>query len=335
MKICQVGIVTEYTHTKRLALFISEDEIVDPNRVYQLYFEKKGFCLNSERAYTQCPPKLSKLLMTQAEPLAILQEALNLYQKYKKTGDLHLKNGKKIYYQLNNDVFLDKPIDQIKTYRDFYAFERHVKKGFEKRHEPVPEAWYEIPTYYKGPSHSFQGPLTEIPWPNYTQKLDYELELGFVIAREGRNIKANEAKKHLLGFTVFNDVSARDIQKKEMSIRLGPAKGKDFCSIIGPVITTIDEFKTDTPDLLMTAKINGQEWSRGRSSELHYSIGEMIEHASREEWLLPCDFMGTGTVGSGCGLELDKWIQPNDLIELEIEKIGILKNKVGYPRASL
>ena len=199
----------------------------------------------------------------------------------------------------------------------------------------MPAAWYEMPAYYKGPTTGFIGNDEIIPWPSYTDKLDYELELGAVIAKDGKNIKAKDAYKHIFGFTIFNDISARDIQKKEMSIRLGPAKGKDFCSVIGPVITTMDEFNFTEPDLLMTAHVNQKEWSRGRSSEAHYSWAEMIEHASKEEWLLSTDFMGSGTVGTGCGLELDRWIQPGDLIEMSIENIGTIKNIVGTKNGEL
>ncbi|MEX1098954.1 MAG: fumarylacetoacetate hydrolase family protein, partial [Bacteriovoracaceae bacterium] len=114
-------------------------------------------------------------------------------------------------------------------------------------------------------------------------------------------------------------------------VRLGPAKGKDFCSVMGPVILTADEFQGQEPSLKMQAWVNGELWSEGMTSDSHYSWAQMIEHAGREEWILATDFMGSGTVGTGCGLELDKWIQPGDVLELEIEKIGTLKNIVGTP----
>jgi 2-keto-4-pentenoate hydratase/2-oxohepta-3-ene-1,7-dioic acid hydratase in catechol pathway len=170
-----------------------------------------------------------------------------------------------------------------------------------------------------------------IPWPYYSQQLDYELELGVVIGRDGKDVKASDIKKHIFGFTILNDISARDIQRKEMSIRLGPAKGKDWCSVMGPVIVTFDEFNYQEPDLLMTAHVNGEEWSRGQSGDSHYSWGEMIEHMAMEEWIRATDFIGSGTVGTGCGLELDKWIKPGDMLELSIERIGTLKNIVGTP----
>ena len=154
-----------------------------------------------------------------------------------------------------------------------------------------------------------------------------------VIGRDGYNVKAEDAYKHIFGFTILNDISARDIQKKEMQIRLGPAKGKDFCSIIGPVIVTADEFTSTEPNLLMTAKVNGVEWSRGHSGDIHFTWAQMIEHVSKDEWIIAGDLFGSDTVGTGCGLELDKWIKPGDVLELEIEKIGVLKNVVGKKRS--
>ena len=168
--------------------------------------------------------------------------------------------------------------------------------------------------------------------PIYTDKLDYELETAVVMAKPGKNIHESNAKDFIFGYTILNDISARDIQKKEMAIRLCPAKGKDFCSILGPVIVTADEFENEEPNLLMQAFVNGKKWSEGRSGDSHFSFSQMIEHASKEEQLLAGDVIGSGTVGTGCGLELNKWIKEGDEIELKVEKIGSLKNVVGKKR---
>jgi 2-keto-4-pentenoate hydratase/2-oxohepta-3-ene-1,7-dioic acid hydratase in catechol pathway len=226
-------------------------------------------------------------------------------------------------------------MDKINCYRDFFIHEKHVSKGFEKRNEKIPEAWYQIPVYYKGATSNFIGHEEEIMWPSYTQVLDYELELGIVIGKDGFNIQKNEAMTHIFGLTILNDISARDIQRKEMSVRLGPSKGKDFCTVIGPWIVTMDEFNWKMPDLKMTAKVNGSEWSRGQSGDGHYTISDMIGFASSEEWLCAGDLLGSGTVGTGCGLELERYPNPGDIIELEIEKIGILRNKVGQKRKEI
>ena len=318
---------------KRLGVFLDEKMIVDVNLVWQAKYEKEGFYNPSERAMLFAPPSLAQYLrFHQDQAIVRLQETLLMYKDFQKAGLLKTQNGGDLaLHVFDAKIKLDSPLDEIHMYRDFYAHEKHVKKGFEKRKEEVPPAWYEIPAYYKGGNTGFIGQDDLIPWPYYSQQLDYELELGVVIGRDGKNVKAKDIKKHIFGFTILNDVSARDIQRKEMSIRLGPAKGKDWCSVMGPVIVTFDEFNYGEPNLLMTASVNGEEWSRGYSGDSHYTWGQMIEHMGMEEWIRATDFIGSGTVGTGCGLELDKWIKPGDLLELSIEKIGTLKNIVGTP----
>lgn len=329
MKICSYTIKSDSISQKRIGIISNENTIIDPNFCLALKYEKENRYNPFERANHNLPFLLSQILKKCDSPIKLLSDALSLYEKFKKQGDLELSNGTSISLTLDESIKLNPPLDKISTYRDFYAHEKHVAAGFKKRNEPIPEAWYEIPAYYKGATEGFIGHQDEILWPSYTNVLDYELELAVVIGKEGKNIKAKNACEHIFGFTILNDISARDIQKKEMAVRLGPAKGKDFCSIIGPVITTIDEFNYTEPDLLMTAKVNGVEWSRGQSGDTNYSFSKMIEHVSQDEWIIPGDLFGSGTVGTGCGLELDKWIQEDDIIEMEIQNIGKLINKVG------
>jgi fumarylacetoacetate (FAA) hydrolase len=169
--------------------------------------------------------------------------------------------------------------------------------------------------------------------------LDYELEIAVIIGKGGRDIKAEDAAKHIFGYTILNDWSARDVQSEELKIGLGPAKGKDFASSLGPVIVTSEALANraaDRPgvyDLVMTAKVNGVEMSRGNLSDIFWSFGEIIARASDSVELMPGDVIGSGTVGTGCLLELTKaqgpWLKDGDLVELEIEEIGILKNTIG------
>ncbi len=328
MKVCTYKRSTPFGEMKRLGVFVDEKTLVDVNLLWQTEFTKKGFYSPENRAQMFAPTSLAQFLrLHQDAAIPMLQETLEVYKKLSKEGitsiAFHLDDVKDMKYSA--------PLDEIAMYRDFFAHEKHVKKGFEKRNEPVPPAWYEIPAYYKGGNTGFIGHDEIIPWPYYSQQIDYELELGVVIGRDGKNVKGKDIKKHIFGFTILNDISARDIQKKEMSIRLGPAKGKDWCSVMGPVIVTFDEFNYEEPNLKMTASVNGEEWSSGQSGDSHYSWGEMIEHMGMEEWIRATDFIGSGTVGTGCGLELDKWIKPGDLLELSIERIGKLKNIVGTP----
>ena len=229
-----------------------------------------------------------------------------------------------------SDVRLRAPLPHPTSVRDFYAFEQHVKKGFEKRGEPMPQEWYEMPVYYKSAHWSIIGPGDDVAWPSFTKKFDYELELAIIIGKRGKNIPESLAKEYIAGFTIMNDFSARDIQRKEMKVRLGPSKGKDFATALGPILVTPGDIG-DPYNLRMTAKINGELWSEGNSGSIHHSFEKMIAFASLEETLFPGDVLGSGTVGTGCGLELDKWVKPGDVIELEIEKIGVLRNKVVKP----
>ena len=226
-----------------------------------------------------------------------------------------------------SDVKLRAPLPNPTSVRDFYAFEQHVKKGFEKRGEPMPQEWYEMPVYYKSAHWSIIGTEEDVRWPSFTEKFDYELELAIIIGKTGRNIPESEARNYIAGFTVMNDFSARDLQRKEMKVRLGPSKSKDFATALGPVLVTPDEIG-DPYKLKMTAKINGELWSEGNSGSIHHSFEKMIAFASMDETLYPGDVIGSGTVGTGCGLELDRWVKPGDVMELEIEKIGVLRNRV-------
>lgn len=226
-----------------------------------------------------------------------------------------------------DEIKLVAPLPNPASVRDFYAFEAHVKKGFEKRGEQMPEEWYQIPVYYKSGHHNIIGTDEDVPWPSFTEKFDYELELAAIIGRKGRNIPAERARDYIAGFTVMNDFSARDIQRKEMRVRLGPAKGKDWCTALGPYLVTPGQIG-DPYNLRMTARINGEQWSEGNSSSIYWKFEQMIEFLSKDDTIYPGDVISSGTVGTGCGLELDRWVKRGDMMELEIEKIGVLRNRV-------
>jgi fumarylacetoacetate (FAA) hydrolase len=228
------------------------------------------------------------------------------------------------------------------TLRDGYAFEQHVKTANKNRGREVPEEWYQFPVFYFTNPNAVFGHDDEIPYPHYTDAMDYELEIAAVIGKGGMNIKPEDAPNHIFGYTIFNDWSARDTQRSEMIVGLGPAKGKDFASAFGPVIVTHEAIadkamgKPGVYDLEMTAKINGKEFSRGNFKDMHWSFGEIIARASDSVMLHPGDVIGSGTVGTGCLLELTKfkgpWLNEGDVVELEVERIGILRNKVGHKK---
>jgi 2-keto-4-pentenoate hydratase/2-oxohepta-3-ene-1,7-dioic acid hydratase in catechol pathway len=232
-------------------------------------------------------------------------------------------------------VTLLAPIPMPPQIRDFLAFEQHLKGAFAMaeqltgRHMDIPAVWYQQPIYYKANRFSVVGPDADVRWPDYAQLLDYELELACVIGRGGVDIAAEEAAGHVFGFTIFNDVSARDAQAREMEGQLGPAKGKDFDTgnVLGPWLVTADEVG-DPYDLTMVARVNGEEWSRGHSGTMHHRFGDIIAFVSRSETLHPGEILGSGTVGGGCGLELGRFLNPGDVIELEVERIGVLRNRI-------
>ncbi|MGB0453512.1 MAG: fumarylacetoacetate hydrolase family protein, partial [Bacteriovoracaceae bacterium] len=254
MKICQY-FHPQISQIQSRVGIINEGKIVDPQLCYFTDYEREGYFNSLDRAKRKIPSKLIDILQGHDSPYDLLEEGLALHLFFEKIGHEKSFNGVDFSIPFSNEL-LDVPLDGISTFRDFYVHEKHVKKGFEKRKEPVPEAWYEMPVFYKGNTNSIIGPNKTLPWPSYSNKLDYELELACVLNRDGKNIKANKMSDYIFGYTIMNDVSARDIQKKEMSVRLGPSKGKDFCTVIGPHIVTADEFESKNPNLKMEAFIN-------------------------------------------------------------------------------
>jgi 2-keto-4-pentenoate hydratase/2-oxohepta-3-ene-1,7-dioic acid hydratase in catechol pathway len=217
------------------------------------------------------------------------------------------------------------PLDVVPSLRDFLAFEDHVMRGAERRGTTVPDYWYTAPVYYKGNHRAIIGPDDVCPWPSYTEQLDFELEMAMIVGKKGRDISREKAGDHIFGFTIMNDFSARDIQAKEMSAWLGPAKGKDFATALGPCIVTADEIGAE-PDLEMVCRVNGEEWGRARSSQAHWRWADMIAHVSAAEDIYPGDVYGSGTPGGCCGVDVDRQLSPGDVVELELEKVGILSN---------
>ncbi len=221
------------------------------------------------------------------------------------------------------------PVDPP-AYRDFMAFEGHFSFGYRWRNLPVPEVLYEFPVSYMGSIQGIIGPDEEVPWPHFCEHMDFELELGIVIGRAGCDVRPEQAHRHIAGFTILNDFSARDIQLREMSAGLGPSKGKHFASAVGPLIVTPDEL--DVERLRMQARVNGQTWCDSTSSEIMWTIPEIVAWASAGERLAAGTLLGSGTANRGCGVELGKRLAPGDLVELDIEGLGVLRNRLAMRR---
>jgi len=233
------------------------------------------------------------------------------------------------------DVTLLAPIPQPPQMRDFLCFEKHLKQGFEAiakmrgTEARIPKIWYERPIFYHPNRFNVCGTGADVPWPAYSENMDFELEFGCYIGKAGKDIPKARAREHIFGYTIFNDFSARDEQTKDMMGQLGPGKGKDFdnSNAMGPCLVTADELK-NVYDLAMIVRVNGEEWGRGHTSEMHWKFEDCIAHISRSETLHSGEFLGSGTVGNGCGLEHMKFLKPGDTVELEVEGIGILRNRV-------
>ena len=217
------------------------------------------------------------------------------------------------------DVDLRPPVLHPPSVRDFYAFEQHVKTARASRGQDVPPEWYEIPVFYFSNPAAIYGPEAEIPHPPESNELDYELEVAAIIGAEGK----------IGGFTIMNDWSARDLQRAEMKVGLGPSKGKDFATSLGPIIVTPEEF--DGSRGTMTARVNGEERSRGDLADMHHSWAAIVAHAARNTRLCAGDALGSGTVGTGCILEHGdgRWLQRGDVVELEVDGIGVLRNTIA------
>jgi 2-keto-4-pentenoate hydratase/2-oxohepta-3-ene-1,7-dioic acid hydratase in catechol pathway len=235
------------------------------------------------------------------------------------------------------DLEFGPPILQPPSLRDFYAFEGHVKTMWERRGGTVPEAWYRIPIFYFSNVSEVRGPGDPVWRPAASQELDYELEVAALIDTPVHDIRADRGEEAIGGYLILNDWSARDLQREETAVRLGPAKGKDFATSIGPWLVTPDELGETRQgkgyDLTMTATVNGTELSRGSWASAQFSFGEMVERASADVRLRPGDLIGSGTVGSGCLLEvkdeiLKRYLEPGDIVTLAIERLGELTNPI-------
>lgn len=316
----------EFNDKVRLgALTTDMQSVVDLNEACIAYRGESSATLSSMLA----------LIESSDEGLALARECLLYAEDHKPTGamaDL-------------SQVSLRAPLRPPRVLC-FNVYAGHVKQAFEagitmrtgkafgefaKRICLVrlPKSFYKRPLYYKGNNLSVIGPNDQVLWPCWTNQLDYELELGVVIGKAGKNISANDAMKHVFGFTCFNDFSARDVRLGDLLSGVGPITTKDFDTgnAIGPWIVTADEIP-DPYDLNMTVRVNGEVRSTSSTSLMSHPIQSMIACASEEEHIVQGEFIGTGAATNGCGMELMRFLEPDDFVEIEIDRIGVLRNQV-------
>jgi 2-keto-4-pentenoate hydratase/2-oxohepta-3-ene-1,7-dioic acid hydratase in catechol pathway len=216
-----------------------------------------------------------------------------------------------------------------RSLRDFLTFKGHLDNALSRLGRPIPDEWFDVPAYYKGMPDTVIGPEETIPWPAYTDRLDHELELAAVLGKRGKDVTREKAMEHVFGYTIWNDMSARDVQTRELPIGMGPAKAKDWdgSNVLGPCIVTADEL--DGTNVRMTVRVNGEVWGEDSSANMHHTFADMIAYASQAQTVYPGEIFGSGTAPGGSGLELDRWLQEGDVVELEVEGIGVLRNPIG------
>jgi len=235
------------------------------------------------------------------------------------------------------DVSFLLPIQPVQ-FRDCLVFKEHLQNSFAAaermtgRGFSIPKVWYRQPIYYKGNRMSFIGHGMDVIWPDYSEHLDIELELAIIVGKQGKDITPEQAPDYIFGYSILNDISARDAQMAEMAGQLGPAKGKDFDTgnILGPFILTADEVPHPAA-LEMQARVNGEHWGGGNSRDMQHDFGTILAHISASETIYPGEVIGSGAVGTGSGMEIGKRLEPGDQFELEIEGIGVLANRIIRP----
>jgi len=308
----------------------------------QLAFLVNGLLYNCDLLHPELPGSMNMFLNFWDDMFPIAQK---IDQAIK---DDHFSKAKGI--SINNVQVLS-PVPFPASCRDAYAFRQHVAAARKNRGVPMIPEFDSFPVFYFTNHHSIQGPGDIYCMPDHLHKLDFELEAAIVICKRGRNIPAEEAEHYIGGLMIMNDISARQLQMEEMQLNLGPAKGKDFSTVLGPCLVTLDELEQyEVPckenhtgkswNLSMKCSVNGKQVSEGNLSDMDWTFAEIIERCSYGATLHPGDIIGSGTVGTGCFLELngtgklndpnyqEQWLQLNDTIEMEIDEIGKLSNTI-------
>ncbi|MDE3236135.1 MAG: fumarylacetoacetate hydrolase family protein [Bacteroidota bacterium] len=308
----------------------------------QLAFLVDGYLYDCDLVHPELPGNMNMFLQYWDDmyPIAQQVDAALVQGRFSKDKGIALEN-----------IHLLSPVPFPSSCRDGYAFRQHVAAARRNRKVPMIPEFDQYPIFYFTNHHSIQGPGNILCMPDHFQKLDFELEAAIVICKQGRNIPAEEADNYIGGLMIMNDMSARTLQMEEMLLNLGPAKGKDFATVIGPYLVTLDELEQyEVPakenhtgkswDLVMKCWVNGQQVSEGNMKDMDWTFAEIIERCSYGVNLYPGDIIGSGTVGTGCFLELngtgklndenytEQWLQESDVVEMEITGLGKLVNTI-------
>jgi fumarylacetoacetate (FAA) hydrolase len=318
---------------------ILHDDIVFDLAALGVWAARCGIALPHASVQDALPHTMLGLLRRGPEGMAAARLA---FDAAKEADPAELHEEPALAHALSG-LALRTPVPDPPTIRDFYAFEQHVKAARARRNaEMIPE-WYEFPVFYFSNTAALFGADERVPYPPSSHEVDFELEMACVIGQEGGDIAAADAPAYIAGYMVMNDWSARDLQRQEMKMNLGPAKGKDFATSLGPWLVTPDELEDrrvnsgaeERFDLAMLGRINGDQLSSDNSKTIYFTFPQMVERASQHVRLRPGDILGSGTCGTGCILELGterhRWLRPGDVVEMEIERLGVLRNTLVGP----
>jgi 2-keto-4-pentenoate hydratase/2-oxohepta-3-ene-1,7-dioic acid hydratase in catechol pathway len=299
--------------------------LVDLTAAAAFAFRERGEPDAAEYAGFLVPPDMIRFLSRGAKAKEAAESSLRLAAEAAAAGEAVGFEGRRIVYDFS-EVRLLAPVPRPNIVWDSMVFLEHVKMG----RDVIPDVFFEAPPYFTQSPAIVAGPQDPIVKPRFTEQLDFEFEFGVYIGKRGINIPAGEARDHIAGFTIYNDVSARDVQFREMEMMLGPAKGKNFegSNIMGPALVTPDEIDED--DLRMTARVNGEVVADDHSSAMYHKFPRIIEWLSEEEYLEPGDFIASGTCDHGTCMtsSLQRWLRVGDVVELDVEGLGVLRNEV-------
>lgn len=335
MRLVTFAVETSLGSTQRFGVLQGE-QVVDGNAAYCRFLAEQDTTTRvKEIADALVPPDMLRYLQGGEISRNALESALAYLSSLGNDATSAMgPSGERVVYSLV-DVHLRAPVCPP-SIREFSLCEGHIGRAGTRELPPV---WYEMPTYWKGNPSSVIGPDETIPWPSFSDRLDYELEIAAVVGRRGTNIPADRAYEYIAGFTIFNDVSTRDMQEREKPMGHGPAKSKDFCNVLGPALVTADE--TDGLNMRVFVRINGEVVAESRNDDMRFNWAQLIEHISLDETILPGDVLCSGVVTGCAGVERAGWstaqafLRAGDIVELGVDGIGILRNQIGKRRTRL
>lgn len=323
MKLVTFSIATPLGEVRRIGA-LANDRAIDLAAVYSEVLCRQGVYSACEVAQAIIPADMTEFMARWPMAREAAELALKVAAEFA-DGATNSFAARVSYGR--NEYRLRIPI-RPRRIKDYLVYEAHKKKAMERRGLQMPELWYRMPTYTNRNVCGLADPEQDIPWPSYSEKLDFEFEIAAVIGKTGKNVPASDAHAYIAGYTIYNDFSARDVQADEGKIGAGVGKSKDFdCgNVLGPCIVTADEI--DPANIGMILRVDGEEWARGNTSGMKFSWGQIIENASKDETIFPGDVFASGTMDDGCCLELERWFNPGAVIEMEANGIGLLRNRV-------